>query len=409
MFHQKTLSNGLTILAELHPQMHSVAAGFFVKAGSRDESDDVAGVSHFLEHMAFKGAGDRTADDVNRLFDDIGASYNASTSEETTLYYAAVLPEYLPQAFDLLAGLMRPDVRQDDFDVEKQVILEEIGMYDDMPGFVAYEKMMATHFAGHPLGRSILGSVESISDLTPDQMKSYHASRYGAGNLVLAVTGRTEWNEIAELAERYCSDWIGEKPGRDLTEASPTADSCFVVRDDQHLQTISQAAAAPAASNNLRYAAELVASAVGDDSGSRLYWDLVDSGTAESAEVSFNDYDGSGLWMTYLGGVPSRTADCLDRIGAIYDEVNRNGLTADELARAKTKLSSRVVLQSERPMGRLSAVAGNWMARDEYVTIDDELAAIAAVTDSDIALLLEAYPLAQTTTVGVGPLDHIGG
>ena len=172
MFHKTTLENGLTVLAELHPTMQSAAAGFFVQAGSRDESDDVSGVSHFLEHMAFKGAGDVTADDVNRRFDEIGANYNASTSEEVTLYYASVLPEYLSEACDLLATLMRPDLRDEDFEVERKVILEEIGMYADMPHFVAYELAMATHFAGHPLGRSILGSVESIEALTADEVNA---------------------------------------------------------------------------------------------------------------------------------------------------------------------------------------------------------------------------------------------
>lgn len=404
MFYETVLPNGLTIIAELHSTMHSVAAGFFVRAGSRDESDEVAGVSHFLEHMAFKGAGDRTADDVNRLFDDIGASYNASTSEETTLYYAAVLPEYLPEAFDLLAGLMRPDVRQEDFDVEKQVILEEIGMYDDMPGFVAYEKLMGTHFAGHPLGRSILGSNESITALTPEQMKDYHASRYGAGNLLLAVAGNTTWAEILKLADRYCAAWTGEKPRRDTSEAMPVASSHFVERSDQLLQTISQAAAAPSAESDMRAAAEIVSSAIGDDSGSRLYWDLVDRGTVESAELSFNDYDGSGVWMTYLSCLPDRAASALDVIGSIYETANRDGLTDDELERAKTKICSRLVLQSERPMGRLSAIAGNWMTAGKYRTVDDELDLIQRVTPQAIRDLLDRYPIAQTTTVGVGPL-----
>lgn len=407
MFQQTTLANGLTIIGELHPEMHSVAAGFFVKAGSRDETDDVSGVSHFLEHMAFKGAGDRSADDVNRMFDDIGASYNASTSEETTLYYAAVLPEYLPTAFDLLAGLMRPDLRLDDFNVEKQVILEEIGMYDDMPGFVAYEKTMATHFTGHPLGRSILGSIESITALTPEQMKQYHQSRYGVGNLLLAVAGKFDWQQIIDLAEQHCSEWTGEKPGRPLFEASPTQRQELIVREDQFLQTVSQAAAAPPADSPLRYAAELVATAVGDDSGSRLYWDLVDPGLVESAEVSFNDYDGAGLWMTYASAMPEQIAPSLAQIGRVYDEVNRDGLTDDELERAKTKLASRLVLQSERPMGRLSAIAGNWMVRGENRTIDEELAAIDAVDHAIIGQLLEQYPLEQTTTVGVGPMNTL--
>ena len=407
MFHHTTLPNGLTVIAELHPEMQSAAVGYFVRAGSRDETDADAGVSHFLEHMAFKGAGDVTADDVNRRFDEIGASYNASTSEETTLFYAAVLPEYLGEAFDLLSTLMRPDLRTDDFDVEKQVILEEIGMYDDMPHFVAYERLMQSHFRGHSLGRSVLGSVQSVTDLTAERMRAYHAARYAPSNIVLAVSGNADWDDVVRLAEQNAGGWTsaGDAP-RDTPEATPTAAAEWTVRDDQMIQTVMQAAAAPAAKSDLRVAAELLSLVVGDDSGSRIYWDLVDTGEAESAELSFNEFEGSGLWMTYLSSAPQRTAECLGRIATIYEAVNRDGVSEDELQRAKNKLTSRLVLQSERPMGRLSAVTTAWMYRGVYQSLDDALAEVEAVTLDDVRSLLAKYPLAQTTTVGVGPLSE---
>ena len=154
-FQIATLDNGLTILAEVNPDAHTAAAGLFVKTGTRDEPGQLMGVSHFLEHMMFKGTARRSADDVNRDFDRIGANYNASTSQETTNYWAHVLPEFLPDAIDLLADILRPALRQEDFDMEKNVILEEIGMYADRPFWVAYEHAMARFFAGHPLGRRI--------------------------------------------------------------------------------------------------------------------------------------------------------------------------------------------------------------------------------------------------------------
>src|SRR5581483_12025367 len=135
-FHHTTLPNGLHIVAETWPQAHSAAFGFFVRTGSRDEPPAWNGVSHFLEHMIFKGTKRHSAEDVNRIFDEVGAQYNASTSEETTIFYAAVLPEYLPDTFDLLADILQPSIRDADFEMEKQVILEEIGMYDDQPSFV---------------------------------------------------------------------------------------------------------------------------------------------------------------------------------------------------------------------------------------------------------------------------------
>ena len=406
-FHHTTLPNGLTLLAELHPTMQSVAAGFFVRAGSRDEEPVDAGVSHFLEHMAFKGRGEVTADDVNRRFDEIGASYNASTSEEVTTYYAGVLPEYLGEAVDLLSVLMRPDLRDEDFEVEKQVILEEIGMYEDMPPFVAYERLMGTHFAGHPLGHSVLGSTRSVTDLTSDRMRAYHAARYSPGNLVLAVSGNTSWEEVQHLAAKHC-DWpAGEPVDRTTDEAQPGGGDSFAVREDQLIQTVAQAAPAPAATDRLRAAAELVAVAVGDDGGSRLYWDLVDPGTAESVELSYSDYDGSGAWMMFLSAIPQRAADCVARVSDLFAAVNADGLTEDELERAKNKTASRLVLQSERPMGRLGALTTNWMYRGEYRTVDEELSEVRGVTPADVRELLDRYPLSMRTTVGVGPLASL--
>ncbi|HBN77467.1 MAG TPA: insulinase family protein, partial [Planctomycetaceae bacterium] len=195
-FEQLTLPNGLSIVGEINPNVQSVAFGFFVRVGSRDETDEVSGVSHFLEHMVFKGTENYTPMDVNRIFDEVGAKYNASTSEEVTLFYAAVLPEYLAQTFELVSSILYPSLRTDDFDMEKNVILEEIGMYDDMPAFSAYEKLMQTHFAGHPLSRSILGTVESITALTADQMRAYHKSNYLSGNITLALAGNVDWSTV---------------------------------------------------------------------------------------------------------------------------------------------------------------------------------------------------------------------
>ena len=186
-FHHTTLDNGLEVIAELNDQAHSIAAGFFVKAGSRDESDALAGVSHFLEHMTFKGTARRDALAVNRDFDKVGAKHNAQTSEEDTFYHVTCLPEYLPRAFDVLADILRPTLREEDFETEKKVIIEEIQMYLDNPMSVAYEAAKAAHFGTHPLGNSILGTVDSITAMKADEMRAYFASRYSPANIVLGV------------------------------------------------------------------------------------------------------------------------------------------------------------------------------------------------------------------------------
>ncbi|MEX0700747.1 MAG: pitrilysin family protein [Planctomycetales bacterium] len=406
-FHQATLDHGLTIVGELNPAVQSVALGFFVRTGSRDESPAVSGVSHFLEHMAFKGNDRYTAEDVNRIFDDVGARHNAQTSEEVTLYYAAILPEYLPQTFEILAGLLYPSLRQEDFDVEKKVILEEIGMYEDQPSFTAYEKAMQAHFAGHPLGQSILGSTESVTALTSGQMRAYHRDRYVAGNVTLAVAGNIEWSSVLEQAERHCAAWPAGSPERPLFEPRPAGGVQVIRKDSTQQAYVMQMAPAPAAADDRRFAAELLSVIVGDDSGSRLYWELVDPGHAESAELGYNEYDGAGTWLTYLGCDPEATAANLERIKSIYDAVNRDGATEVELEQAKNKLASRVVLRSERPMGRLSSLGSNWVYRREYRSVEDDLHTLRAITRDELRALLETYPLAQTTTVAIGPREAL--
>jgi len=404
-FHHATLENGLDVIAESNPRAHSAAIGFFVRTGARDEEPAVSGVSHFLEHMAFKGNERFNADDVNRIFDEIGARYNASTSEETTLFYAAVLPEYIEQTFELLSALLYPSLRDEDFETEKQVILEEIGMYDDMPGYVAHEHAMQTHFGSHPLGMSILGPADCIRALTADQMRAYHQQRYRAGNITLACAGRLEMPHVVELANRYCRSWPGRDAVRDRAPVKPAGGRQFVHRPQSQQEHLTLMGAAPAADSPLRFAAELLSIVVGDSQGSRLYWELVDPGHAESADLGYSEYDGCGAWLTYVCCRPEEAAANLERVERIFADVTSNGVTTEELEQARNKVASRIVLQSERPMGRLSSLGGNWVYRREYRSIRDDLQALASVSASDLRKLLDEFPLPPVTVVGVGPLE----
>lgn len=406
-FEKVVLDNGLTIVGEINPNVHSVAFGFFVRTGARDETTGVSGVSHFLEHMVFKGTETRTAADVNRLFDEVGAKYNASTSEEITLYYAAILPEYFSETFALLADIMYPSLRDDDFNIEKNVILEEIGMYDDMPAFSAYEKLMESHFRGHPLSQSILGSVESIQALTAEQMRQYHRDHYLAGNITLAVAGNIEWSEVLDLVNQHCQHWPAGQTERDITEATPTGGTIVIPKSGTVQEHVAQMSPAPSSASPLRFAAEILSVIVGDDSNSRLYWELIEPGDAEAAELGYNDYDGSGAFMTFLSCRPEDTARLLTKIGELYDDINQNGVTEAELEQAKNKVASRIVLRSERPMGRLSALGSNWVYRKQYRSVEDDLNTLHQLTTDDITEMLKQYPLGQQSTVAIGPLESL--
>ncbi len=409
-FHQHTLPNGLTIIGESSPTARSVAVGFFVRTGSRDERPEEAGVSHFLEHMMFKGTPRRSALDVNRDFDRIGANYNAYTSEENTVYYAAVLPEYLPQALDILADILRPSLRADDFDTEKKVILEEIRMYEDQPGSVAGEKARRIYYGSHPLGNSVLGTLETVGALTREQMQEYFTRRYAANNIILSVAGHFDWPRFVELAAAACSGWNTATVGRENRTPWPGCGGLHVLtRPGVQQEYVLSLSPGPPADSPLRFAADTLALVVGDDSGSRLFWALIDPGHADSADCTFYENDGSGVVYTSFTCEPHLAGANLDVVRRVLAEVQRDGITADELRIAKSKIAARLVRSGERPLGRMMAIASAWTYTGEYHDIDAELARYEAVTRDDIRDFLDAYPLDRTTTVAFGPATSLAG
>ncbi|WP_435006482.1 M16 family metallopeptidase [Tundrisphaera lichenicola] len=406
-FHQTVLENGLQVIAELNDQARSVASGFFVKAGSRDESPELAGVSHFLEHMIFKGTPNRDALSVNRDFDRVGAKHNAQTSEEDTFYHVTCLPEYLPRAFDVLSDILRPSLREEDFETEKKVIIEEIRMYMDSPMSVAYDAAKAAHFGAHPLGQSILGTVDSITALSVDQMRDYFAAKYSPENIVLAFAGKGDWDNIIGLAKEHCLGWEGKPTGRQVTPPRGTGAFEALLRAEDNQQTVIGVADAPALEDDDRFAAQLLATVLGDHTGSRLYWELVDPGHADGAEISYQDYNRAGAYYTFLSCEPEETQANLGRIVEVYGRMMSSGPTSEELTQAQNKVLARTVLRSERPMGRLASLGFHWTYRREYMPVERELDLFGSVTPEDISRVLSRWPLLPMTVVSVGPTTEI--
>jgi predicted Zn-dependent peptidase len=407
-FHTHKLPNGLQIIGETSPSAKSVGLGFFVKTGSRDETPEVSGVSHFLEHMVFKGTPRRTAHDVNSEFDRIGADNNAFTSEENTVFYASHLPEYLPQAVDVLADILRPSLRGEDFDREKQVILEEIDMYEDQPTSVAYDRARRLYFGEHKLGNSVLGTPATIKPLTRDQMAGYFERRYIAPNITAVAAGNYDWNQFVDLIARHCGHWpTGQAPRTGISETQGTAQFELITRAKVQQEHVILMSSGPAADSPLRFAADLLAMAIGDDSGSRYYWALVDPGLAESADMGFHDYEGTGAFYSSFSCEPSDTADNLTIVRRILAEVQQKGITPEELEQARSKVLSRIVRYSERPRGRLMVLGMNWTYRREYRSMDDDLDAFKKVTLADVRTVLDRYPLTSAATLALGPLAEL--
>ncbi len=407
-FLHERLPNGLEVIAETNESAVSTSVGFFVATGARDESPGIEGVSHFLEHMVFKGPPGVTAEEINRRFDRLGAAANAFTSEEDTVYHAAVLPRHQSEAVELLAGLMRPELRDDDFAMEKKVILEEIRMYDDQPPFGADDRCRAAFFGSHPLAGSVLGSVASIEALDVAAMRDYFRRRYSPAGMVLAASGAVDFPALVEQARRLCGDWepvaTGPRTGVPVSRAAADVDLQRIERPAATLGYAVRMTAAPGEEDPDRWAAGMLGVVLGDGSGSRLYWELVDPGLAEHAGLGHHDFLDAGLFITQLSCEPDDVDPLLDRILGVYATAARDGITAAEFEQARNKAAGRVVLAGERPRRRLFDIGLDWSHARRYRSVADILGLVEGVRLEDVHRVLAAWPLdAPSATVVAGP------
>lgn len=402
-FDKAVLGNGLAVIGEHNDGAASVAAGFFVHTGSRDEVKDLSGVSHFLEHMVFKGNERYTAEDINRTFDELGAQYNAFTSEERTVYYGAVLPERLPQLIDLLAELMRPSLRQEDFDVEKKVILEEIAMYEDRPHFHVFDLAAPRFWAGHPLGNSVLGSRESVGALSRDQMLGYFQGRYSPKNLVLAVAGRYDWDAVLDQAERIAGSWTPFEAPRERPVATPATGREGTV--DPKLNRVHVAYYAPgvAMTDSRRYAAAVLGYVLGDATGSRLYWELVDKGLADSASLGHEASEDTGAFVGYLSTAPERAEEVIERYEGVLRRAQDEPPTPDEWRRAQRKLASGLTLRAETPLGRLTSLGATYQSLGVYQSVAEVVDRVMNAQLETGIELLEGRPFDASFVYTLGP------
>jgi predicted Zn-dependent peptidase len=397
-FQQATLPNGLTIVAETDPSAHTSACGFFVRTGARDEEPRLMGVSHFLEHMMFKGTAKRSADDVNREFDEIGANYNAYTSAEITCFYASMLPEFFGRGTDILSDILRPALRQADFDTEKGVILEEIAMYKDNPFWVLYEQALEHYFGTHPLAHRVLGTDDTIKALQRDEMQKYFDARYSADNTVVALAGKVDFAKAVEQVKSLCGHWGNTGAKRDVRVPS-TLDHDFTLRDPKvNRAYLLMICPGPSSTDPRRYAASMLAQVLGGGDNSRLHWALVEPGTAEEAAASFDPRDGCGDYYAFASCDPDRADEVWATVEKEIDGLVAS-LTPDDLERLRNKLATAVTLAGERPSGRMQRLGRMWTYEKTYRPLEKELDAINAVTLDDLRSVARDFPF-RPRTVG---------
>jgi predicted Zn-dependent peptidase len=408
-FYTHRLPNGLQILAEHMPDFESVAVAFHVRTGARDEADPrIYGVSHFLEHMVFKGTQKRSAEEISLAFNNIGAEFNAFTSLEQTFYYARILGENLAPAIDLLADMMRPKLDADEFSTERGVILEEIARSEEVPARQAYRWLMRHYFGDNPLGREVLGSRESISGLDVEWMRDYWSKRYSANNLILTVAGNFQWEQVVELAERYCSGWPSGESGRNAHPYAP-ANGLTAVCTKEKLQQEQILMAFPSLGQEDPdyYAIELACMVLGDGTGSRLFWNIHQKGLAEAAVAGLMAFEGTGLVELYATTSPTHAPEVLRLMTEELKNLEANGVKEDELRRAKDKLISHIVLNAEHTSSRMQALPATWISEGKLKSAEDEVADVEAVTVEKVQKTLARFPMSEKLVVtAYGPLSE---
>ena len=406
-FHRTTLENGLEIIAEENESALSTSLGFFVKTGSRDETDDLSGVSHFLEHMVFKGTSRRDAERVNIELDELGGVSNAYTSEETTAFYVKVLPELQERAVDLLADIMRPALRQADFDSEKKVIVEEIKMYEDKPPFGIDEKCREYFWSGHPLARSVAGTIESVEGITRDGMLGYFERRYSPSNILFAACGQLDFDRLLNWVSSACGSWRAYDAPRVLSPVKGARSSHAIQRDGSSLEYVLQLVDSPTQCEYDRIASSLLATILGDEVGSRLFWELVDTGAAESADIFPCRYLDAGFMATSLVCKPEDVGSNLATIRQLLADAASGGVTEEELARAKNKWLTSIALAGERPLSRLFSIASYWLATKEYHTVGETLDLVRRTTLDEVNESQKKYPFTNPFTIAIGELSEL--
>ncbi|MGB0599011.1 MAG: M16 family metallopeptidase [Rubripirellula sp.] len=395
-FRETTLPSGLRIAAEIDAG-YSAAMGYFVRAGSRDEVDSESGLSHFLEHMMFKGTDRRSAADVNRELDELGGQSNAYTSEEQTVFYATVLPKFQDRIVDLLTDMLGPKLDPEEFQTERQVILEEIAKYEDQPPFGAFERAMEVYFGPRGLGRRVLGTAESIEAMTADAMQNYFRRRYRPENIVLAAAGNLDFDGLVEQVEKRTAHWSDRpqppEPAADDEQTLPAG--IFLDRklsiNDANQAYLVRMGPGPTATSEHRYAARILASIVGDEGGSRLFWELIDSGRAEVATVWPHEFIDAGAWFAYLVCAPEDIDSNRRLMDAVVQQVAVDGVASEELQQAVNKAAAGCIMQSERPGNRLFGLGSRWLTCNEYISTDETLQRLRALDVDQVSQAAKRY------------------
>ncbi len=397
-----TLKNGLQIVIELMPDVRSAAAGFLAKTGARDEIPKEAGISHFLEHMMFKGTSKRSWREITIDFDRMGSSYNAFTSEDRTIYYGWVRQNDIETQIELLADMVRSTLPTEEFDMEKKVVLEEIAMAKDSLDHVAFDFLQEKVFAGHPLSWPILGYEKTVGDMTRDQMWNYFQRRYSPDNMLLVVAGKVDPDKIIQCAEKLCGDWPTIDNGAKRIPPTLQTGTDVMQLDRFKQQVVALSFPAVSACDERSETAATMSTILGGDN-SRFYWNIIQKGIAPRAGAYYLDYNDCGAMVLY-GTCQPENAEAL--VNAMKEEaklISEQRVQEHEVDRVKIKRRTSLAVEVEVPYHRLTQIMDDMEFRGSPRTVDQTLADVDAVTADSIHDYLQAFPIR-----GEGHLTSVG-
>ena len=397
-----TLDSGVRVVTEAMPSVRSISLGFWIRAGSRDEGTEQAGISHFLEHLLFKGTDRFSSREIDELFDAMGAEVNAGTGKETTSVYSRFLDVHLERAFDVLQDMvLRPSYP--DIDSERQVVIEEIAMYEDEPSDKVHDVLSGAIFGDeHPLGRPIIGRADVISSVPVPQIARWHDGRYVPRNIVVAAAGNLDHDRIVELVDAA----VGEAPAApaevDAQEVIAPALRFHTKETEQY--HLALGGPGIARGDDRRFALRVLDTILGGSTSSRLFQEVREKRGLAYAVYSYaSHYADTGQVALYVGTRPDNVQEAMDVIGAELRRLHDDGVTEAELERARDNVKGRTVLSMESSATRMNRLGSSVLMGVPLLTVDEVLAKFDAVTLDDVTgLAHELWVPERLSAAGVG-------
>jgi predicted Zn-dependent peptidase len=384
------LPGGLRVVTEFVPSVRSASVGLWVNVGSRDEGTTVAGAAHFLEHLLFKATPTRTSVEIAQAVDAVGGELNAFTSKEHTCYYAHVLDDDLEMAVDMVADVVLNGVcASTDVELERDVVLEEIAMRDDDPEDTLGDEFLSAMFGDHPVGRPVIGTVESVSAMTRTQLRSFHVRRYVPERMVLAVAGNIDHAHVLALAR----DYFGSRLVKDRTPLPPRKGAgrlaglpgLTLVNRDSEQSHLTLGVRVPGRNWSHRWALMVLNTAVGGGLSSRLFQQIRETrGLAYSVYSAIDTFADSGAFSVYAGCLPERFGEVVRLTAEVLEDVSRNGITEAECRIAKGSLRGGLVLGLEDSASRMNRLGRSELNYGQYRSVTATLRSIEDVTTDEV-------------------------